>query len=647
MLLVDSRGAPLQLGAVVGSGGEGKVYEVVGKPTTLAKLYHQPLSTDRKQKLTTMARANAPALAAMTAWPADIISTSGTAIGFLMPRVSGSKDIHKLYSPKSRKVEFPKADFRFLVHVSANVARAFAAVHAAGAVVGDVNHGGVLIAENATVRLIDCDSFQFSADGKTFFCEVGVPTFTPPELQNRPLRNVLRTPNHDGFGLAVLIFHLLFLGRHPFAGRYSGTGDMPIETAIQQFRFAYARDAASKQMQPPPNVPGLGLLPNDVADLFEAAFGSKGVNGGRPSASDWIEPLQKLEDALKSCSSNRSHVYPARASSCPWCAIENTTGLPLFNFIVLPTTQVGQFDLVTVWKTIGAITLALPPPPLRIEQIAPPQPTPEAVKIASKARHDKRARLASLTLLVVGTLLLLAALPNLWVLWLTFSFLLGQGIMKKFTTVEVSQLKERERIANLDYSHKLRQHDAAQRVSTSAVRKFNDKRAELGRQKAALEQLPKRRALLMQNLERERQRQQLQIFLGKFFLEDAAIPGVGPGRKAILESYGIETAADLEHSAIVKVPGFGPAMAKKLLAWRTNVERDFRFDPTKPIDPQAIAAMDQALSKEKKAAEQALISGVSELLSLKRSAELQLNAMRADVEAAARELAQARVNASL
>jgi DNA-binding helix-hairpin-helix protein with protein kinase domain len=34
------------------------------------------------------------------------------------------------------------------------------------------------------------------------------------------------------------------MGRHPFAGRYLGLGEMPIERAIAECRFAYSRDSA-------------------------------------------------------------------------------------------------------------------------------------------------------------------------------------------------------------------------------------------------------------------------------------------------------------------------------------------------------------------------------------------------------------------
>ena len=83
------------------------------------------------------------------------------------------------------------------------------------------------------------DSFQVSADGKTYRCEGGFPEYTPPELQGVAFRDVDRAQDHDCFGLAIVIFQLLFMGRHPFSGAYLGAGEMPLERAIREFRFAY------------------------------------------------------------------------------------------------------------------------------------------------------------------------------------------------------------------------------------------------------------------------------------------------------------------------------------------------------------------------------------------------------------------------
>src|SRR5215471_8880980 len=307
----DSNGQPIRLGARLGAGGEGSVHEVDGRPDTVAKIYHKPLTPERAQKIVAMASLSCQELQKATAWPSGIVVADGhVPHGLLMPRITGCKDIHKLYSPKSRKSEFPAADFRFLLHVAANIARSFAPVHQAHCVIGDVNHGSITVAANATVKLIDCDSFQVAVNGHTYLCEVGVATFTPPELQGRPFRGIVRTANHDNFGLAVLIFHLLFMGRHPFAGRFLGRSDMPIETAIQQFRFAYGADRKLTQMEPPPHVPALASMSPTIATLFERAFSRQATNGHvRPSPADWIVALDATVKQLVRCKREANHFY--------------------------------------------------------------------------------------------------------------------------------------------------------------------------------------------------------------------------------------------------------------------------------------------------------------------------------------------------
>ena len=217
-----------------------------------------------------------------------------------MPRIVGARPLYELYSPRARVQHYPSADFRFLVHAAANVARLFAAVHKAGFIAGDVNHSNILVRANATVAAVDCDSYQVG-DGSRFPCLVGTELFVPPELLGAALGATRRTANHDAFGLAVLIFHLLFMGRHPFAGRYLGKGDMPIERAIAESRFAYSRDAGRTQMAPPPYTPAHGGGGSAVVDLFERAFHADGRTGGRPGPEAWIDALDALKAALVSC----------------------------------------------------------------------------------------------------------------------------------------------------------------------------------------------------------------------------------------------------------------------------------------------------------------------------------------------------------
>src|SRR5262249_47326883 len=153
----------------------------------------------------------------------------------------------------------------------------------------------ILVGQDTTVRLIDCDSFQVISGNRRFLCEVGVETFTPPELQEKDFSRTIRTAHHDNFGLAVMVFLMLFMGRHPFAGRYLGQGEMPISRAIRECRFPYGAMHISVQMEPPPSTPLLSIVGDTVARLFERAFAREAIQQGRPDASTWVSALEAIQ----------------------------------------------------------------------------------------------------------------------------------------------------------------------------------------------------------------------------------------------------------------------------------------------------------------------------------------------------------------
>lgn len=245
----DSSGKSVVLNCVLGRGGEGTVWDVVARRGVVAKIYHQGMDRDHVAKIQLMIGQACDAVDVVSAWPQDlVIDKNGRPCGILLPKVLGGRPVYDLYGPRSRVRHFPHANFAFVLEAPANIARAFASLHQAGIVVGDVNGSGVLVLPDATVRLIDCDSFQVQDGNTVYGCRVGVGPFTPPELQGLSLKTYLRSVDHDTFGLAVLIFHLMFQGRHPFAGRSLGGQDVPIETAIAEYKFCYGNDARRRLM---------------------------------------------------------------------------------------------------------------------------------------------------------------------------------------------------------------------------------------------------------------------------------------------------------------------------------------------------------------------------------------------------------------
>jgi DNA-binding helix-hairpin-helix protein with protein kinase domain len=260
----------VRLGRRIGTGAEGEVYEIQGKSDLVAKVYHEPPPPEKAEKLVVLSRLGNERLFNLSAWPVSTLrdAPDGEVVGFVMKKISQAEEVHTLHSPKSRLQKFPEASWAFLIYVAANIARAVAAIHEHGLVIGDVNPKNILVTRKATVYLLDVDSFQVTADGKTYRCEGGFPEYTPPELQGVAFRKIDRAQEHDCFGLGVVIFQLLFMGRHPFSGRYFGAGEMPLERAIREFRFAYGVEAEARKMRQPPGTLALDSMPPLLVGLF-------------------------------------------------------------------------------------------------------------------------------------------------------------------------------------------------------------------------------------------------------------------------------------------------------------------------------------------------------------------------------------------
>lgn len=633
--VVDASGRDIRLASIIGQGGEGAVYEIAATNDYVAKIYHKPLSSERATKIQLMASFPDQAVKQLTAWPIGLIlSKSGRSpVGLLIPKVENSKDIHKLYSPKSRLAEFQRADWRFLVLACANIARSFAAIHNTGCVIGDINEGSVLVADNARVRLIDCESFQWTANGKRFACEVGVETFTPPELQGKNFREVIRTINHDSFGLAVMVFLLLFMGRHPFAGRFLGRGDMPIPRAISEFRFAYSAMRADVQMDKPPGTPPLSIVGDELAFLFERAFAKQMAQGGRPEPAEWVQALSNLEKLLKQCGANPSH-WHHRATSCPWCPME-ASGVELFPF-VRGGPGVTALDLTTLWRQIEALHSPGAPPEI---QLASPEPSAEARALAGSYR---RANILAFGLsLLIGSAAVFGQLKAPAPLLLLFGALLSFfGARKWFDrSSDIYKFRDAKSKAESVWNQAKKQW-----IERAGSTSFDQKKQELLSIRQAIDYLPTSRTKKLDDLRKSVKHAQLVRYLDDFKINKAQLDGIGDGRKRTLQSYGIETAADLMNSRVESVPGFGPKLCATLYGWRQALEGKFSFNPAKGVDRRDIDKIEQEMANERRKLEQAARGGYSELAQIHARILSVRNQLRGPVEAAHKEYLQASVN---
>lgn len=562
-------GQALPLGKRIGKGGEGEVFAIDAKPGTAVKIYKGELRANREPKVRAMVQADLAETTKLVAFPAAIATDGrGGFIGFLMRLVSGYRPIHELYSPKSRKAHFPKADYRFLVRAALNVANAVVKVHQSGCVIGDFNHSGVLVSDEATVSLIDADSFQYSREGKLFPCVVGVPDFTPPELHGVDLSKVRRTEAHDNFGLAVAIFHLLAMGKHPYAGRFAGA-DLSMSDAIAQHRFAFSQTrAAETRTTPPPASISLKDFPPRIAEAFEAAFGKN--PGARPSAVTWAGLMKELEGALSHCGQVRTHYFPSAAGKCVWCRVGGQSGVDMFPDLLGTAPKFapgGPFDIERIAAQFRAIKL---PDPVSLlpswsGQLASAS---EAVAAARRAQTGRR---------VLGTVALLAAFagamgaPNAAIFWI------GIGIfgLIKFFGGAPEQAPFTQAYTDADKRVQALEQGFVDRLGLSELVVVQN---DVEKWIQAFRDLDRDQANDIQRLKTTREARKRDEFLDRFHIRRAKISGIGPAKTATLASYGIETAADIKASKVRSVPGFGDAMTAKLVAWRKIHEDKFRYN---------------------------------------------------------------------
>ncbi|MFA6332685.1 MAG: hypothetical protein WCX22_07035 [Methanoregula sp.] len=636
---LDSHGNSLRLGKRIGSGGEGDVFELLASPdTTVAKIYHKPLDAQKQEKLRLMARGCNDELKGISAWPTDVLCTrpGGPVVGFLMPRIADAEPIHKVYGPTHRKETFPHADWRFLVRAAKNLAAAFYVIHKYGYVIGDVNEGNILVSDKACVRLIDCDSLQVRSRDCLYCCEVGVAHFTPPELQKSTNFHLERTVNHDNFGLAVLIFQLLFLGRHPYAGVYSGKEDMPIEKAIAEFRFAYSRNANRKSIAPPPNSVGLTIVPDRIAVLFEQAFSEPGTrDGGRPTAGDWWDVLDPFENKLQRCPSDAVHHYYAGLSSCPWCRLEETSGVLIF----LSADSITKIDLRREWQKVEAIH---PPGPIPV--ITPglyrlrPAPLAPAIKRSLAFRKVRQVTGAAIAIgcLVLAIVEMIA--DPLVIL------LLGIIAIALFFLPGMEDKERKRRWAALDtagYMWRLWSRKWTEEAGEDAFLAQLNRLKEL---RHTYEDIDRQYRAGLAALEGSVRDQQLARFLRTQPVDRSTLPRLGGALLTSLKAEGILSAVDVTPLNLRRIPRLDPGITGELAAWRERLEKSFLYDPNKGVERSEIRALVHRYQPQMRPVERELVQGIGRLSRIQQDVMKKRVMLRPSVEKRAQELAQAKAD---
>lgn len=374
-----------------------------------------------------------------------------------------------------------------------------------------------------------------------------------------------RTPNHDNFGLAVLIFQLLFLGRHPFAGRYLN-GEPSLGDAIKQRLFAYGSDAKNRGVVAPPSTLALEAATAFLAQLFKRAFLTDGTSKtlvtARPLPSEWLHGLEVLKQSLKVCVIHGGHYYAGQLKDCPWCEIELQSKVQLFPFSAGQAKR-SQFDIEAFWKQVLEVPVLLPLGTMELK------PLPVA-NVSPWAQVQKR--------------------------------LYNTGIKSLLSKVGMSKERRgaqsiaRARVQEVQKSWQdlqaLWKADGWETLSSRL-------RGEIEKLEAEYSDIEPQCQRRLNQLQKDQNQNQLQRHLDSHRIENARIDGVGSARKQTLASYGIETAADVDIHSIRNIPGFGSHLTWVLLTWRARVEQDFVFNPRQSVDPRDVQQLERETAQSR------------------------------------------------
>lgn len=337
----------------LGGGGEGEIYDIVGNPSLVAKIYFNskfnPVAGNSnprrnlKEKIETMLEQPVQPYVngvLTVAWPQDLLlNQQGQFVGYVMPRVKSTHHIFAASRERERMQLYPHYTWKTSIAIAYNLALAVKIIHQSNAVIGDMNPNNIMIDEHGHVTIIDTDSFNITnkKTGKVYKCSVGISEMLAPELQGKNLADPRSVFNEktDDFSLAIHICTLLMNNCHPFGCTsfnisQSSTSTNPVVYNILKGNCPYVTNAKGKASLDSPDVK---MLPKDIRDLFDRAFNytsSTAIKSStiskRPSAREWQNALGKLLNSnMKTCKKlyPEVHVYPASYHKCPWCAIKS------------------------------------------------------------------------------------------------------------------------------------------------------------------------------------------------------------------------------------------------------------------------------------------------------------------------------------
>ncbi len=289
-------GKKIVLGALVGAGGEGRVFRT-SESGLVAKIYNQKfLTKERQAKLQLMAERGldfSQQPAGSVCWPRELLfDGDGIFRGYLMREARGQVLANAVMIGSELTARFPEWDRVNLVEMCLSLVRTIHFLHQSNILIGDINPNNIMIAGEKEVYFIDADSFQI----ENWPCPVGTAHFTAREIQGRPYTSFLRTREHERFAVATLLFMVMHAGKQPYAQRNHDS----FNDNLNQGRFPYPFKGRSTDTAP--RGPWRFIWSNltyKMKEVFFRSFDASHFDERRVKLEEWIEVLESYKYHLK------------------------------------------------------------------------------------------------------------------------------------------------------------------------------------------------------------------------------------------------------------------------------------------------------------------------------------------------------------